>query len=356
MSNTVRDNHIGIGAAFVRQAFPTDLAISPAYATDCTLYAATVTAGIHKSTDCGATWLEANTGLTELRLTQVELPPDAADGLTAYALAENGHLFGTSDGGATWRLVSTTLKELDRRNLILSAGFTADQTMYVAAQGWSWDTFGGQPGVFKSTDGGATWARTAGALRDLHVRRVIGATDAAAAGVVFALTDSGIERTTDGGATWTAVAKPGGTLLDLALSPTYSADHAVYLAAEGGLIYSSTTGGGSWAATPTPRSDPGYLALSPNFAADRTLCHGGSGSNDTAYCSTDGGATWTQAPTGLRSDYNDRGAAAWFSPPTTRPTGRSTPRQRSVWPAPPTAAALGRGSPASGRRVTATAC
>lgn len=315
MSNTVRDNHIGIGATFVRQAFPTDLAISPAYATDCTLYAATATTGIHKSTDCGATWLEANTGLTELRLTQVELPPDAADSLTAYALAENGYLFGTSDGSATWRLTSTALKEIDRRNLILSAGFTADRTMYVAAQGWSWDTFGGQPGVFKSTDGGVTWARTAGALSDLHVRRVIGTTDAAAAGVVFALTDSGIERTTDGGATWTTVAKPGGTLLDLALSPTYAADHTVYLAAEGGLIYSSTTGGGSWAAAPTPRSDPGHLALSPHFAADRTLCHGGSGSNDTAYCSTDGGATWAQAPTGLRSNYNDRGGSGLvFSP------------------------------------------
>ena len=73
--NTVQGNWIGLPATgAVRQAFPADQALSPAYATDCTLYVATITTGVHKSTDCGATWAEVNNGLTQARLMQVEIP------------------------------------------------------------------------------------------------------------------------------------------------------------------------------------------------------------------------------------------------------------------------------------------
>ncbi|MCP4360737.1 MAG: right-handed parallel beta-helix repeat-containing protein, partial [Chloroflexi bacterium] len=75
MSNTVEGNQIGFGLGAVRQAFPYDAAISPAYAADCTLYAATVNDGIFKTADCGNTWTDLNVGLTESSLTQVKIPP-----------------------------------------------------------------------------------------------------------------------------------------------------------------------------------------------------------------------------------------------------------------------------------------
>ncbi|MFQ5575981.1 MAG: beta strand repeat-containing protein, partial [Anaerolineae bacterium] len=89
-SNTVRGNWIGPYVGGGGYAYPLDAAIAPGYPTDCTLYVASAASGVRKSTDCGLTWSAANAGLSQLRLKQVEIPPDAADANTAFALAENG--------------------------------------------------------------------------------------------------------------------------------------------------------------------------------------------------------------------------------------------------------------------------
>jgi hypothetical protein len=313
MSNTVQGNRIGLDLDGARQAFPTDMAISPDYANDCTLYVATLSTGAHKSTDCGDTWSEVNNGLTEYRLMQVEIPPDATDADTVYALAENGYLFVTTDGGANWSLVSTTLEGIDRRNLVLSADFGNDQTMYAAAEHWSWWELGDGPGVFKSTDGGVTWVRAVNDMSDDHVWKMIASPDPVAKDVLFALTWSGIEKSTDGGANWSAIASPDSDLSDLALSPDYASDQTVFVTAETGRVYSSTVGGGSWSGVDALRDDPRHLALSPDYANDRTVCHGG-GWNDWIYCSVDGGATWVQTDTGLPGGLNDAGTGILFSP------------------------------------------
>jgi parallel beta-helix repeat protein len=308
--NTVQGNWIGLPAAgAVRQAFPTDQAISPAYASDCTLFIATLTSGIYKSTDCGATWAEANTGLTELRLLQVKILPDAANAATVFALAENGSLFGTTDGGAHWSLVSRELEKVDRRNLVLSSLFGTDHTMYVAAQNWARDELGGEPGVFKSTDGGVTWARVANGMTDTHAWKVVASADLDAAGVVFALVNGGIVRTTDGGANWTMLAPPDGSYNDLAVSPAYATDHTVVVTSWSGQVYRSTDGGAAWTSIADGLGDPRYPAFSPAYATDHTLCHGQNwGGNDRVTCTTDNGATWAAGNTGLKGGGMSEGA------------------------------------------------
>ena len=234
----MQGNQIGLGLDAVRQAFPSDQAVSPGYASDCTLYVATRSSGVYKSTDCGASWTEVNTGLTELRLSQVEIPPDAANANTVFALSESGTLFRTIDGGAHWALVSTELAKIDRRNLVLSATFSTDDgTMYAAAQNWAWPEYANQPGVFKSTDGGVTWAHADSGMPDNHaLYKVIASPDPAAPGVLYALTNSGIAVTTDGGTSWTAVSTPGsgGYLADLAISPDYATDATLFVAEQAG--------------------------------------------------------------------------------------------------------------------------
>ena len=313
--NTVQGNWIGLGLSAARQAFPADQAISPAYASDCTLYVATITAGIYKSSDCGVTWAEANTGLSEMRLVQVEIPPDAANAATAFALAENGALFSTADGGAHWSLVSRELEKVDRRNLILSADFKHDQTMYASAQNWARDELGGQPGVFKSTDGGVTWTRASSGMSNNNVWKVIASPDLAAKNTLFALTNSGIEKSTDGGAIWAAIPTPDSNLRDLALSPAYGVDQTLFVAAQSGSgrIYRSTNAGLTWTGVDALRGDPRFLALSPAFVTDHRVCHGGTW-NDEAYCSTDAGATWTAAKTGLVGGEQDSGTGIAFAP------------------------------------------
>ena len=314
VNNTVAGNWIGLKPGGVRQAFPSDLAISPAYAADCTLYVATLTSGVHKSTDCGATWVEVNNGLTETGLIQVKTPPDAASAATVYTLADNGFLFATTNGGATWSRISTVLEGIDRRNLALSAQFTADQTMYAAAEWWSWGSLGGAPGVFKSTDGGVTWVRAAAGMTDVHVWKVVASPDPTVAGTLFALTQSGIEKSTDGGTSWAAATNPGGDLSDLALSPAFGADQTVFATTYAGAVYRSTDGGDSWTDLNGLSGEAQSLALSPDYATDHTVCHG-DGWNYAVFCSTDSGDSWTQRTTYLPGPAYDRGSTGLaFSP------------------------------------------
>lgn len=315
-ANVIRGNFIGFGTGGIRQAYPTDFALSPHYATDCTLYVATQTSGIHKTADCGATWNAVNTGLSETRFMGIEIPPDAANANTAYALAENGALFVTTNGGGNWSLVGTGLERIDRRNWVLSANFSLDHSMYASAENWSWQELGNDPGVFKSTDGGVSWARADNGIGDKRIWKVVASPSAASAGTLFAVTYGTLYKTTDGGANWSTLASPDGNLTDLALSPHYASDQTVFATAAGGMsgrVYRSTDGGASWTGFDTPRGDPRFIAISPAYASDQTVCHGG-GWNDWSYCSFDGGATWNQRFSGLAGGLNAGADGLLFTP------------------------------------------
>lgn len=312
--NILTGNFIGPDLDGARLAYPVDMAISPDYDSDCTLYVATQNDGVSKSTDCGTSWFTANNGLTEARLLQVKIPPDATNANTVFVLAENGYLFQTTDGGANWMLISTQPEQFDRRNLALSAEFSSDRTMYAAAKDWAWQQMGDQPGVFKSSDGGVTWARQSAGMSNTQIWKVVASPDAAVKGVLFALgQNSTIQKSIDGAASWFDLPYPGGGVNDLAVSPDYSVDQTVFVAGNDGRIYRSTDGGWTWQWFNTQRGDPRFLALSPDFSSDHTLCHGG-GWNDWAYCSSDNGETWIAHDTQLAGHLADAGTGMAFSP------------------------------------------
>jgi photosystem II stability/assembly factor-like uncharacterized protein len=314
MNNIVRGNWIGLYIGGARQAFPSDMAISPNYSNDCTLFVATLTTGIHKSTDCGESWSESNTGLTVTRIRQVEIPPDATDGNTLYTLSEDGHLFISTDGAASWSLVSTSMQGFDYRNLAFSAEFGTDQTMYASAEGWSQEEYGGGPGVFKSSDGGMTWSRMVDGMTDNNIRKVIPSLDPAAKDNLIALTYSGIELSTDGGMSWTTPSIPDPGVGDLALSPTYASDQTIFISTHAGTIYRSNDGGVNWAGVEVLGGDPRSLTLSPNFNSDRTVCYFSDEGGNHIYCSIDGGSTWVKRDPLLTGHFQEWGSRIVFSP------------------------------------------
>jgi hypothetical protein len=314
MNNVIRGNWIGLYLDQARQAFPSDMAISPDYSNDCTLYVATLTTGVHKSIDCGASWFEVNQGITEFELNQVEIPPDATDGNTLYTLAENGHLFTSTDGAAQWSMVSTSLEGSGFFNLALSAGFSDDRTMYASAQGWDSETPGGGPGVFKSSDGGVTWRRMVNGMSDENVLKVVASPDPAAKEILFALTDSGIEKSTDGGESWSTVPSPDSNLTDLALSPSYASDQTIFATTYADRIYSSTDGGTNWTGMDTSCSEPRFLALSPNFSHDQTVCYFSGENLELIYCSFNGGRTWEENNISLIGHLGTGATRTVFSP------------------------------------------
>src|SRR3990172_6817180 len=99
--------------------------------------------------------------------------------------------------------------------------------------------------------------------------------------------------------TWSPVNGPtGGSVSALAISPDYAYDHTAYAGLRGKGIYRTDDGGLSWKLTSPDDWVIVDLAISPAYATDQALfaVTGFGTTGYTVYRSTDAGGTW-QAPT-----------------------------------------------------------
>lgn len=190
-------------------------------------------AGIHAAASTFGTWQLLGPGNIGGRTRGLVIHPQNRNIL--WAGGATGGLWKTTDGGQSWAPLSDFLPTLvlnslaiDPRNPdILYAG-TGEQT-----QNWR------GAGVFKTTDGGATWNQlSATATADFYfVNRVAVST---VSGVVYAATNTGLWTSANGGATWSlslgapdggaSTTSRGGTnagCFDVALQPGQSNDVAL---------------------------------------------------------------------------------------------------------------------------------
>jgi photosystem II stability/assembly factor-like uncharacterized protein len=171
--------------------------------------------GVYKSTDAGATW--ANMGLKDSKsVGRIVVDPGNAD---VVYVAAAGHLWGpntergvfkTTDGGRTWTRALFVDENTGATDLVIDP--TNPQVLYAAMyqrQRRTWGYNGGGPGsgIFKTTDGGATWTRLAGGLPTGDKGRIGLSLYAADPKVVYATVeakpaDGGIYRSVDAGLTW----------------------------------------------------------------------------------------------------------------------------------------------------------
>jgi photosystem II stability/assembly factor-like uncharacterized protein len=93
------------------------------------------TAGVFKSTDGGAHWSPANTGLTNTSIQALAVDP--SNPATVYAGTAAGGVFKSVDAGGSWSAINSGLTNTGIRALVVDP--VAPSTIYVA-------TFGG--GVF----------------------------------------------------------------------------------------------------------------------------------------------------------------------------------------------------------------
>src|SRR5262249_2843238 len=150
--------------------------------------------GVFASTDGGASWLPASTGLTDRRVLDLALDP--ANPSTLWASTRQG-LFESGDGGQSWQPVAG-LPEPGRGPAVSPSA----PEVLSAGSGEIAGVRSG-PGVFKSSDGGATWT----VLRQgMTASAVTSMASAGAAGALWAGTaGQGVWRTDDGGASWRPV-------------------------------------------------------------------------------------------------------------------------------------------------------
>lgn len=144
-----------------------------------TVYAAAADAPgarVQKSTDFGATWAAADSGIEEAALVALAIHPDSPQ--TLLALGADGTIYRSADGAASWRPVGT-LGAPARAGAALLADPRAATVYYAALPG---------AGVFRSADTGATWAPLGDALPAAQVSGPL-ALDPRQPGALYAATD-----------------------------------------------------------------------------------------------------------------------------------------------------------------------
>jgi hypothetical protein len=267
------------------------LAISPAYAHDRTLYAATRT-GIHVSHDGAGTWVRSPTEDAPARA--VASAPSSTP--TVLAALAGGVLLVSDDGATTWRTLAALPAGAGILLVAVSPDYALDRTIFVATTSEPGPGASGEVVLWRSVDGGErgdrwlvegqaagsqqflalavspSYARDAivfaglgarvlkplrhasevwaGQRRPIWHGTVLGAGAVAVTAVapspsyatdrtVFAATNMGMFVSRDGGEAyqpWSEGLVPPG-LIALAISPTYGTDCLVYALGVGGTIW-----------------------------------------------------------------------------------------------------------------------
>lgn len=253
-----------------------------------------------RSTDGGGSWTGIGSGLTNPYVTALAIDPQTPNIL--YAGTGNG-VSRSTDGGAGWVAVGDPLPAAPFSFLRVDP--VTPTTLYAGTFKDARDAAGAV--LFKSTDSGARWVTIGNGLPDAtHLWYVSDlAIDPAAPGTIYAALSSrfsvgsgGIFKSTDGGGSWAALDTGllGRFIAALAIDPRTPS--TLYAGSLGDGVFKSTDGGGVWRAVNTglPRTTTGCLIVAPGAPATHyavTSARLGSASASALHKSVDRGATWS---------------------------------------------------------------
>jgi photosystem II stability/assembly factor-like uncharacterized protein len=256
----------GIGPALMSGRIA-DLAIHPR--DQSVWYVAVGSGGVWKTENAATTWTPVFDDQGSYSIGSVTIDPNepsvvwvgTGENVSGRHVGYGDGIYKSLDGGSSWQNMG--LRESEHISTILIDPRSSD-VVYVAVQGPLWSP-GGDRGLYKTTDGGETWAQILAGGEYTGVNDI--AMDPSDPDVLYASThqryrtvaalinggpESGIHKTTDGGETWHELTRglPEEDMgkIGLALSPqnpdvVYA---AIELAHRQGGFWRSTDGGASW--------------------------------------------------------------------------------------------------------------
>ncbi|HUS18295.1 MAG TPA: choice-of-anchor D domain-containing protein, partial [Terriglobales bacterium] len=313
-----------------------------------TVYVGGAQGGAWKSTDSGANWtpLMDGPGIPSLAVGSMAIDGSANPSTVYVGTGEQGSAFDSyygagvlksADGGTTWTQLGAGVfaGPFSCSNTSTGFGFScggafigglsvrpggANPATLLAAVSLPSGISSGS-GIYRTTDGGATWTRVLSGSTSLGATSVQYAT----ANIAYAGLDSlGVYRSNDGGASWVQVngngtLTPGGRIeLSVALSDTSGLTvYATVGTSDGDLIglFKTTDGGLTWTkqtaltdyCTPQCWYD-NVVAVNPQNA--NVVFVGGSAVTGHLSKTINGGGSWTAATSAIHVDHH----AAAFTP------------------------------------------
>jgi photosystem II stability/assembly factor-like uncharacterized protein len=252
-----------------------------------TVFAGVAYAGLFRSLDGGANWTKLNVTSGTYRVGSVVIAPSAPSIIYAVVNTEpstvNLRLFKSTNGGDTWAAVAVPSNE----NIHSVAIDPTNSDVLYAGASFT---------LYKSTNGGATWSQSNTGFNYSSAHSFT--FDPTNPSVIYAAAGGGgVFKTTNAGANW-AQTNSGLTntqVLDLALDP---ANTSVLYAATSGGVFKTTNAGASWQKlSGGGLADQAVYALAIDPSTPATLYAGTSAS--AVFKTTNGGANWTALRTGI---------------------------------------------------------
>jgi photosystem II stability/assembly factor-like uncharacterized protein len=193
-----------------------------------TLYAGSFGHGIFRSSDRGANWSPAGTGVSDPFLLRLATAKDGA----VYAGTFRGGVFRTRDAGKTWQPVNAGLKRFEVKALLVSG-----EELYA----------GTGDGVYRLNEAGDRWSVVTSGLDDILVHALARSSD----GTLFAGTSGkGVLRFKHDADGWVrmrhGLKDHEGMVENFIRVLVIDRDQSIFAGTFDGGVFRSTDGGGTW--------------------------------------------------------------------------------------------------------------
>lgn len=255
--------HIFLSDAERRLIWPMQIAVSPAYAEDKTVFIGHRSHGVWKSSDKGLTWERNWTGPVNF-VTALEVSPNYANDMTVFAAVRGAGILRTNDNNESWQIANSGFHFLDEIHVPESPNHTIDKRLYAA-------------------------------MKDVLL---VISPDFARDRLVFASSAEGLFVTGDAGNSWRRIEVPPEVnrtpVTALAISPTFGRDRTLLVNFKGRGLYKTIDGAKSFEQSSNDtlgrNRDIRYLKFSPLYRDDKTIF---AATDEDLFRSNDGGASWT---------------------------------------------------------------